>query len=93
LLEHGALGIVLVLTLHWLILHDSLAVARRDRGPMGALAAGWVGVSVVMAIGLVYHTPVTSLALSYLFWFYSGLIAAYRQRLALDGVPRLNRPT
>lgn len=91
LLEHGVLGIVLVLTLHWLIVRDALAVARRDQGIVGALAVGWVGVSVVMVIGLVYHTPITNLPLSYLFWLFSGLIVAHRQRLVLAMAPHVKR--
>lgn len=82
LVELGVLGVALVLVLHWLIFLDALAVARSDRGIFGALAAGWVGVSVVMAIGLIYHATMTNLALTFLFWYFSGVVAAQRQRIA-----------
>jgi hypothetical protein len=84
LLELGVLGLALVLFLHWLIFLDSLAIARRDPGILGAVAMGWTGVTAVLIIGFPYVGIVTFPAMSYLFWYFSGLLAAARMRSAVS---------
>jgi hypothetical protein len=79
-LETGILGLACVLALMWLILLDAIAVARRSTGVIGALAAGWVGVTVVIGLCIAYADLVPMAALSYLFWYGSGLIAAARMK-------------
>jgi len=79
--ELGAGGLGLVLILYWFLFRDSISVAHHDQGMNGALAIGWAGVVVVMLIGLFYHYPIESRGMSVLFWYFSGLIAAYRMRL------------
>jgi len=83
LIEAGVLGLGLVLLLYWLVFIDSLHLALRDRSIFGTLALGWVGITAVMAVGTFYKTLHAFESLSYLFWYFSGLIAAHRQRLAL----------
>jgi len=84
LLEIGVCGTVLVFALYWLILRDSLAVARRDDSLMGWFAIGWCGVTVLVIVGTGYKTLHSYGSLSYLFWYFSGLVAARRMRLALS---------
>ena len=84
MLELGALGTLLIFTLFWLIYHDARVVARRRDDLMGALAAGWVGVTVVMGVCLVYKDVIVETAPSFLFWYFSGLIAAARMRVATN---------
>ena len=80
LLELGMLGVGLVVTLIWLVLQDSRVVARQDEDVISGLAAGWVGVTVVIGLSLVYKDIIVQSSLSYVFWYFSGLIAAVRMR-------------
>jgi hypothetical protein len=82
ILEIGLLGLALVLTIDYLIYRDSRAVAETDSGIIGTLAVGWAGVTAVIVMGTFYALLPTSEALSYLFWFYSGVVAAERVRLS-----------
>jgi len=82
ILEIGLLGLALVLTIDYLIYRDSRAVAETDSGLIGTLAVGWAGVTAVIVMGTFYTSLTSSEALSYLFWFYSGVVAAERVRLA-----------
>jgi hypothetical protein len=82
ILEIGLLGLGFVLIIDYLIYRDSRAVAEADAGVVGTLAVGWAGVTAVMVMATFYAPITTSEALSYLFWFYSGIVAAERVRLA-----------
>jgi O-antigen ligase len=82
MLEFGLLGVCLVLLLYWLIFRDSVVVARTSNDSKGVLALGWIGITAVIAAGSTYKNLITFESLSYLFWFYSGLIAAERMRIA-----------
>jgi hypothetical protein len=79
--EIGVFGSALVLLLHWLVLRDAFYVARHDSGLLGALAPGYIGAWVTTTVGLVYLTIHTFESLSFMFWFFSGLLAAQRRRL------------
>jgi hypothetical protein len=83
LIELGVLGLGLVLLLHWLIFRDTLFVARNDEGLVGTLALGFVAVVVIMTLGLSYIGIHASEALSYLFWFFAGVIVARRRSLSM----------
>jgi hypothetical protein len=84
LLELGVCGTALVFALYWLILRDSLAVARNDHNMMGWFAIGWAGVTLIMVVATPYKVTHTYQSLSYLFWYFSGVIAARRMHIALD---------
>jgi hypothetical protein len=86
MLELGTLGVALILWIHWLVFTDALFVARRDDGLVGALALGFVGALVVVTISLFYITIHTAESLSYLFWFYAGVIAARRERIRIADI-------
>jgi hypothetical protein len=81
LLELGLIGLLLVLGLMWQIASDSRRVARQTDGVVGALAAGWVGVTVIMVAAMLYIPVIAQSSLSYLFWFFSGMVAAECSRL------------
>jgi hypothetical protein len=87
LFEIGLFGTTLILLLHWMLLRDALYVMRRDSGLLGALAPGYIGAWVTTTVGLVYVTVHTFESLSFMFWFFSGLLAARRMHLAGDSVP------
>lgn len=80
LLELGVAGLLLVFGVLWLIFQDSLWLARRRQDLLGAIAAGWTGVVVIMAVAMSYTQLMTQTSLSFLFWYLSGLLAAERMR-------------
>ena len=82
MLELGMLGSGLILLLYWLLFRDSLAVANHDQGIFGAFAVGWTGVVVLMCIAIFYNSAHLFESLSYLFWYFSGVVAARRVQLA-----------
>ena len=86
LLEIGVLGLLGVLYIYWLIFRDSQLVAG-DESWVGSLAVGWTGVMATMGLALVYKQVIESGPLSFLFWYFSGSVAAYRMRLSLRVVP------
>jgi hypothetical protein len=81
LVETGVLGLALALILDWLVFRDAVYVATRDRSLFGALALGWLGIMVVVVISTFYKSLHYFESLSYLFWYFSGVIAAQRMRL------------
>jgi hypothetical protein len=92
LVEIGVLGLALALLLDWFIFRDTLVVARSDPTIVGAVAVGWVGVTVVMVVSTFYKNIHAFESLSYLFWYFSGLVAAQRMRLALNAQPARAAP-
>jgi hypothetical protein len=82
LLEIGILGTGLVFLLYWLVFTDAIAVAKTDTGVLGPVAVGWIGVVAVMGIAMFYTTTHYFSSLSYLYWYFSGTIAARRMQLA-----------
>jgi hypothetical protein len=83
LLEIGVLGTTLVFLLYWLIFRDAIALARVDDTLTGWIAVGWAGIVVLTVFATPYKTIHTFASLSYLFWYFSGLVAARRMRLAV----------
>jgi hypothetical protein len=81
ILEIGVLGLVLTFILDYLIYQDARVVAAADRGLVGALAAGWTGVMAIIVIATFYVSLGASAAISFLFWYFSGHVAAHRMRL------------
>jgi hypothetical protein len=81
-LELGLLGTAVVFLLYWMIFRDTLFVARNDSGLRGALAVGWTGVIAVMVVSTFYTNVQVFESLSFLFWYFSGIICARRAELA-----------
>jgi len=81
-LELGLMGTLLVLLLFWLVFRDSFVVAQNSTDAKGMLALGWTGVTAIMTIGIFYKEYAPFDSISFLFWFYAGLIAAERVRMA-----------
>jgi len=90
LLETGLFGVSLVVGLMMLIINDSRRVADSDAGLIGAVAAGWIGVGAITMLTMVYKDTMGSAALSLLFWYFSGIIAAHRVRLAFQASEQPN---
>jgi hypothetical protein len=84
LLEVGVVGFMLILLLHFMVLQDALFVARHDKELTGVIAAGWVGVSIVVIPGMFYTSIHVVEAFSYCYWFFSGLIVTRRLALSVQ---------
>jgi hypothetical protein len=81
--ELGLMGLGMVFWLYWLIFRDALAVAVGARGLMESIALGWVGITAVITIATFYKSIHAFESLSYLFWYFSGLVAATRMRMRM----------
>lgn len=81
IMELGLLGIGFLLILYWLIFQDCRRVARGPIALIAGLAAGWGAVVVVMLVAMFYALVEVFPAISFLFWYFSGLIAAERMRI------------
>jgi hypothetical protein len=97
ILEFGILGVLLIAALFWMVFSDSLAVAHRDSTLTGALAAGWIGVVAVFLLATIYTAYQYFTSITYLYWYFSGVICARAMSLRLETVrphpavqPRLN---
>ena len=77
--ETGLLGTGLVLALLAMLFVDAFHVSRGDDF-MAALALGMMGTIAVITLSLPYSSVMESGALSYLFWYATGLVAAERSR-------------
>ncbi len=82
-LELGVLGLSLVLALMWMIYRDCRVVANLDDGILGALGAALAGITAVMVVTLVYRDLTNQMSMSFLFWFYAGLVSAHRMRASI----------
>jgi hypothetical protein len=84
LFELGLFGTGLVFILLYMLLRDALFVAKRDDTLTGAIALGYIGAWLTITIGLFYLTIHAFEALSFTFFFFSGLVAARREQLAMS---------
>ena len=97
ILEFGIFGVLLIGALFWMVFSDSLRVAHRDTTLTGALAAGWIGVVAIFALATMYTVYQYFTSVTYLYWYFSGVICARAMSLRLETVrphpalrPRLN---
>ncbi len=86
--EVGLIGTALAFVMLYLIFRDAL-VARDAGGITGALALGWIAVVGIIFMAWFYKKTIGSDALSYLFWFYSGVIVAASLRIRRMEVPAI----
>jgi len=87
LLEFGVLGVALIGVLSWMVFSDSVAVAREDDTLTGALAAGWMGVTAVFALAMVYNQFHFYTSVTFLYWYFSGVVCARRMSLRYQVAP------
>jgi hypothetical protein len=83
-LEIGLFGLGLIGVMFWLMFLDSQVVARRDTSLRGALASGWTGVVAVFGVCILYNVFYQFPSVTYLFWYFMGLICARRVALTLE---------
>ncbi len=85
LLEFGLLGLMVIGVLFWMVFSDTLKVLRQDDSLVGALATGWSGVVVIFAIDVLYTNFHEFTSITYLYWYFSGVICARCVSLAYEG--------
>lgn len=78
ILETGLLGLALVFLLLFMNFRDAKAVAARDETLHGALAAGWTGVTAVIACSMFYKEMIPYGTLGFFYFYFSGVIATRR---------------
>jgi hypothetical protein len=84
LLELGVCGVLFVFLMYWLMFQDCRRVARSGNTLMAGLGAGWAGVVALTSMATFYVLLESFPQFSYVFWYFSGLIAAERMRLAFE---------
>jgi hypothetical protein len=80
IVEIGVVGFALVMLLYWLVFRDALWVSAAGTNLMGCIALGWVGITLVIVVATFYKSIHAFDSLSYLYWYFAGLIAAARTR-------------
>jgi hypothetical protein len=88
--EIGWVGLALVLCLHFMIFRDAL-VARHAEGLAGALGLGWIAVASIIGLTMFYNVAMQNDGLSYLFWFYSGVVVATASRVRREQATEIER--
>jgi hypothetical protein len=94
LLEFGMAGLLLIGILFWFVFRDSLTVARRDKTFIGDFAVGWTAIVVLTAISTIYTIFHEFTSVTYLYWYFSGVVCAQAMRLryeALEATARAGR--
>jgi hypothetical protein len=81
IVEIGVLGLALVLMLYAIVLRDAYAVAKNEETLVGSIALAWLGITLVMTLATFYKSLHFFESLSYLYWYFSGLVAAERERI------------
>lgn len=82
MLELGLLGLGLVFVIYAMLFFDAIAVAREDKGLFGTIAAGFIGIMPAIAAATFYTSIHMFTMLSFLFWYFAGMVAARRTELA-----------
>ncbi|HEU4617068.1 MAG TPA: hypothetical protein VFV10_03465 [Gammaproteobacteria bacterium] len=72
--EIGIVGLAAYLLLYAFVFRDARALAKSDR-PLAIYGQVWAAVVIIMTIALMYKPVFATNATSYLFWFYSGVVA------------------
>ena len=98
--ETGVIGVFLVMLIPVMIFWESRFLASRD-DVYGYLANGWAAVSAIAFLGMFYIRMPEAQAVSFSFWFISGVIVGQASRVreaqmhrapwSMDGVGQLNR--
>lgn len=82
--EIGLGGLLLSFVLLAMFFSDARHVSAED-GIVSDIALGWVGVVLIISIGLFYKDIIRVNGIMYLFWYFSGHIVAERFRIKRRG--------
>lgn len=81
LLEIGVFGVCLVFVLYALQFFDAIALARSDNDLYASIAIGWIGIVAVISAAT-FYTPIHIFpTLSYMYWYFGGVVAFKRAQL------------
>lgn len=80
--ELGVIGLMLHFWVLWLIFKDAKYLSTTS-GRWGALGLGWMIVTIIVFISFGYKRFFYENLMGYIFWFYSGIVIVYAQRLRL----------
>jgi hypothetical protein len=91
--ELGLLGTLLLFALMAMLFVDAFRLSRGDDF-MATVALGAMGIVTVVTLSMFSATLMDSGAVSYLFWYTSGLVAAARARslVGVPAAPRVGQP-
>jgi hypothetical protein len=81
MLELGMIGLLLLFVVYAMLFFDAIAVAREDKGLLGSMGSGWIGIMAVIGAATFYTTIHLFTMLSFLFWYFAGMVAARRTQL------------
>ena len=82
--EQGLVGVLLFIIFFWLVLQDSIYLRARD-DIAGAISLGWISVVMIVSGSFVYFNTFHQNIFAYLFWYFSGYVAAQRYRADVVG--------
>lgn len=71
--EIGVIGVLFIFILLVMIFFDAMKLSR-NQGTISAIALGWMGVVIVIAISMLYTNLISHNVISFLMWFFSGYI-------------------
>jgi hypothetical protein len=77
--EQGLVGVLLFIFFFGLVLQDSIYLSTRN-DIAGAISLGWISVAMIILGSFVYFCTFGENIFAYLFWYFSGYIAAQRYR-------------
>ena len=77
--EQGLVGVLLFIFFFGLVLQDSIYLSTRN-DIAGAISLGWISVVMIISGSFVYFSTFGQNIFAYLFWYFSGYIAAQRYR-------------
>ena len=77
--EQGLVGVLLFIFFFGLVLQDSIYLSTRN-DIAGAISLGWISVVMIISGSFVYFCTFGQNIFAYLFWYFSGYIAAQRYR-------------
>lgn len=77
--EQGLVGVLLFIFFFGLVLQDSIYLSKRN-DIAGAISLGWISVVMIISGSFVYFGTFAQNIFAYLFWYFSGYIAAQRYR-------------
>jgi hypothetical protein len=79
--ETGLIGVFLSLIFLYFVFSDARYLIANEDGLSGTFALGWITIVVMTFITLFYKNIIVFNVLGYLFWYFSGYVAASRYRL------------
>ena len=78
--ELGLLGVIVYVTFFVFFFKDALLLKKSD-DIFGSFALGWSAVVVIIGLSLVYKNMIVYNLINFMFWYFSGIVAAKTFRM------------